>query len=189
MNATSRRFVLRDGTWTIHQQLDAAIGPLNSLSAYRRYLASILALRGGVEDCFQAISWPDFFEGWRPASLMTVLNQDARDMGMSPSILPPPSPPQNISELLGMIYVVEGASLGAQILVKQASQLGLNADFGARHLAMQSGSLNSWKTFLSLLDKAPEFDEESSVEGARQLFRYALDAVRGTDAQAGISHG
>jgi heme oxygenase len=189
MNATSRRFTLRDGTWTIHQQLDTAIGPLNSLSAYRRYLASIMALRGGVEDCFQTISWPDFLKEWRPASLMTVLNQDARDMDMSPSILPPPSPPQNISELLGMVYVLEGASLGAQILVKQASQLGLSADFGARHLAMQSGSLNGWKTFLSLLEKAPQFDGDSAVEGARQLFCYALDAVRRTDEQAGISHG
>lgn len=189
MNSTSRRFVLRDGTWTIHQQLDAAIGPLTSLAAYKRYLASILALRGGVESCFQHISWPDFFEGWHPTTLLPVLNQDARDMAISPDVFSSVALPATISALMGMIYVVEGASLGAQILVKQASLLGLGEEFGARHLFVQSGSLDNWKVFLSLLDKTPAFDKEQAVDSAKNLFCYALDAVKKVDAQQGLLHG
>ena len=189
MNSTSRRFVLRDGTWTIHQQLDAVIGPLTSLVAYKRYLASILALRRGVESCFQYISWPDFFEGWHPTTLLPVLNQDARDMAISPDVSSSVALPATISALMGMIYVVEGASLGAQILVKQASLLGLGEKFGARHLFVQSGSLDNWKVFLSLLDRTPAFDKEQAVDSARNLFCYALDAVKRVDAQQGLLHG
>lgn len=49
MITTPRRFVLRDGTWPLHQKLDALIGPLTDLQAYRRYLVSVGQLRMGVE--------------------------------------------------------------------------------------------------------------------------------------------
>lgn len=91
-------------------------------------------------------------------------------MAISPDVFLSLALPATISSLMGMIYVVEGASLGAQILVKQASLLGLGEEFGARHLFVQSGSLDNWKVFLSLLDKTPAFDKEQAVDSARNLF-------------------
>ncbi|MFD1744328.1 biliverdin-producing heme oxygenase [Rhizobium helianthi] len=90
----------------------------------------------------------------------------------------------NISEafdletLLGALYVLEGSSLGARILYVRAKELGLNEEFGARHLAGQAHS-DGFRRFLEILDAAPNVDMNKVVEASRSAFGLAERAFQG----------
>ena len=63
---------------------------------------------------------------------------------------------------LGLAYVLEGSALGARLLDRQARALGLDAGFGARHLAAQTADLAAWHTFLGALEAADPFDLDAA---------------------------
>lgn len=187
MTTTPRRFALRDGTWPLHQKLDALIGPLTDLQAYRRYLVSVGQLRMGVEASLSPIQWPSFFENWRPTFLSAPLQADMHDLQVSCKNHATIKSPGSVSELLGMLYVLEGSALGARILVKQAASLDLTSSFGARHLAVQTDVSNaSWQTFLALLEKAPAFDAQIAITSASNVFSFAVNEIMSIDHTAGV---
>ncbi len=68
-------------------------------------------------------------------------------------------------EALGVLYVTEGASLGAKILVTRARRLGCSDNYGARHLASQAASLASWRRIVDVL----ETEELDDCARARML--------------------
>jgi heme oxygenase (biliverdin-IX-beta and delta-forming) len=77
--------------------------------------------------------------------------------------------------LLGVFYVLEGASLGARLLQRQVLALGLNADFGARHLATQVAS--PWADFVSRLETCSDAEIPAVVSSANSTFQFAADAM------------
>lgn len=176
MSPSSRRFLLRHGSWAMHQQLDAKIGTLDTPDAYKRYLYTVYLLRTGTENTLQHSPWPEYFKTWRPTYISPALLHDLQDLGLA-VIEPPPFPPVlSLSALLGALYVVEGASLGARILVKQAAALGFTAQFGARHLAQQTTDSTEWATYLQFLDDAPDFYENEAIQTAQAVFSFGLRA-------------
>ena len=78
--------------------------------------------------------------------------------------------------LFGALYVLEGSSLGARILFKRAQALGLSAAFGARHLALLSGSIDGWRSFLDRLEGADPFGLELAVTASHATFALARTA-------------
>jgi heme oxygenase len=72
--------------------------------------------------------------------------------------------------------VLEGASLGARVLIQRAEALGLGASFGARHLALQCNRLNDWRAFLDILEAADGFDIERATSASLAAFAIAADA-------------
>lgn len=74
---------------------------------------------------------------------------------------------------LGWLYVSEGSTLGAAFLLKEAKELGLSEDFGARNLAAYpEGRAIAWRRFVTHLDSL-ELDEQERVqvlEGAAAAF-------------------
>lgn len=189
MDHETRRFFLRAATHSDHQELDQLIGPLTSEAAYRRYLKSLAAFRAGAEQAIRAAAWPDALSSWAPASLTPLMQADLQDLRETSAPVPALAPPASVSALLGMLYVLEGSSLGARLLAKQVSTLGFTKDFGARHLAVQTASPDNWQAFLRLLDAAPEWDAKAAAAAAHTLFRYAIDAVRRTDSLTEHTHG
>ena len=74
---------------------------------------------------------------------------------------------------LGWLYVAEGSSLGAAILLKLAIKLGLGEDFGARHLAGHAdGRARHWREFTAALDsvRLSDAQEQAVVDGANAAF-------------------
>lgn len=71
------------------------------------------------------------------------------------------------------LYVAEGSNLGAAFLFKAAAALGLDASFGARHLAGHpDGRAQHWREFTAALD-ALELDLEEDarvIAGAEAAF-------------------
>lgn len=186
----SRRFSLREGTWAMHQKLDSCIGHLTTPSAYKRYLFTVFTLRSGIEHCLQHSIWPAYLGSWRPSYLTEALQQDMQDLSLASTPMPMFPPLTSHSALLGALYVIEGASLGARLLIKQAATLGFTGEFGARHLAQQTAGEQEWSIFLHYLDNAPDFQKEQAIHATQAVFSYALDALKLVDQTLeGHQHG
>jgi heme oxygenase len=174
MPHSGRRFDLRNRTRQGHERLDAAVGVFVTLADYRRYLACLGAFRAAMDRALQDIAWPEGWS-WRPTRIVDQLARDAKDLG-----LPPARDRKadvdltDLSALLGALYVLEGSTLGAQVLRQRAAALGLDRDFGARHLDHMSNDIAQWRAFLLLLDGARDFDIERAAASANDVFALAL---------------
>lgn len=111
--------------------------------------------------------------------------QDLSDLGQPlppvPAISPLVGAP--LPTALGWLYVAEGSHLGGAVLFKMAARLGLDAGFGARHLAAHpDGVARHWRQFTSALDTQalmPEQERqviEAADEAFRSVHRYVEDA-------------
>lgn len=108
---------------------------------------------------------------------LSMIEQDLADLGRA---LPETETPRftgetpfDLPEAMGWLYVVEGSNLGAAFLLKDAAKLGLNEEFGARHLAgAPEGRGLHWRTFTAALDdiELSTEEEERVVEGAKAAF-------------------
>ncbi|KAG0926111.1 hypothetical protein G6F68_010211 [Rhizopus microsporus] len=89
------------------------------------------------------------------------------DIAALPADLPLPA-------ALGWLYVAEGSNLGGTILYKMAAKLGLDRDFGARHLAAHpDGAARHWREFTAALDAVPlsAEQEQQVIDAADAAFR------------------
>lgn len=80
----------------------------------------------------------------------------------------------SLAEALGWLYVAEGSNLGGTVLYKMAGRLGLDAGFGARHLAAHpDGAARHWRAFTAALDSVVLSDaqEQQVIDAADAAFR------------------
>ncbi|MCX8476788.1 MAG: biliverdin-producing heme oxygenase [Sphingomonas sp.] len=83
----------------------------------------------------------------------------------------------------GWLYVAEGSNLGAAFLFKAAAALGLDAGFGARHLAGHpDGRAQHWREFTAALDALELEPEEDArvIAGAEAAFAHVRALVDAT---------
>lgn len=165
----ARRFALRSRTAAAHASLDASVGPLDSRDAYARYLRGLLAFRAPAEAALAGA-------GWTPAPLAGLIAADMADLGISPRDTVAVAAPAGGSAALGLAYVLEGSALGARLLDRQARALGLDAGFGARHLAAQTADLAAWHAFLGALEAADPFNLDAASAAADAAFAAAESA-------------
>lgn len=187
----SLRHHLRQRTASLHARLDALVPPFASLDLYKTYLIDLLAFREPVDLALSSMDFPHSFGSWRPSLIAASIRQDMIDLEMKvPEALPARPDLTELtadsSTLLGILYVVEGASVGASLLAKRAASLGLSPSFGARHLALQTGDKKSWKSFLRLLTDIQGIDAESAANASILLFG---DAVRAFDPATRLYSG
>ncbi len=74
---------------------------------------------------------------------------------------------------LGALYVIEGSALGAMLLRKQAQQLGLSENYGARHLASQTSEPARWRSFVAKLDERDPHRYDAMLNAASETFELA----------------
>lgn len=176
MKFPDRRRTLRQRTGTAHTSLEAQVGPLTNKRAYTHYCRGLQAFRSAAEPALQAFVNPDIFGEWQPAAVAAELSADLSDLGAR-AISPPEIVYSSSDEAIGGFYVLEGSALGARVLIQGAQALGMSAEHGARHLALQSATLNNWRGFLDLLESMPHLDIEAAVLGANRTFAAATDAM------------
>lgn len=88
-----------------------------------------------------------------------------------------------VCRLATAIYVAEGSNLGAASLFKAVAALGLDAGFGARHLAgYPDGRAQHWREFTAALDALELEPEEDArvIAGTEAVFarvRALVDAT------------
>lgn len=172
----NRRFQLRASTSAAHAALEAELGPLDTVSGYARYLRGLHAFRAGAEMAVQAAKLADL-AGWRPHRIADELARDVSDLGLTP--LPPIAitMSNDIADMLGLAYVLEGSSLGARLLWNKAQALGFHEMYGARHLAAQTASAEGWARIVVILNQSEDIDIQSIADFAKAHFAAAQLAM------------
>ena len=177
--ALPRSARLKADTSATHDVLDKRImasAPFDSQQNYARFLQAQYAFLRDVDALYDheglAALLPDLEQRRRYASIAA----DLRDLDAAlPADTPtPPFERQlDLATALGWLYVTEGSKLGAAVLYKLAGKIGLDDQFGARHLAGHpDGRARHWRDFQAVLDTAPlDADGEARlIEGARAAF-------------------
>lgn len=154
---------LRSGTRTLHVALEKRLPFFSDsldLQRYTRLLAAYYGFYRAMENRLEHSTLiPPGFD--LHARLKTrALVQDLRALNISPrSLSLCPALPQLGSEasVLGVLYVLEGATLGGNILRKQiAERLGLQAHDGCAFLYVYGEATGRyWKSFLDFLCAVP----------------------------------
>jgi heme oxygenase len=171
------RWELRERTAKVHSELDKLIGPFDTVGSYKHYVLGAAAFRSGVEPLLSTTQLPADI-AYRPTLIEADVRSDLSDLNLKT-----PEPVALVAEatrdaILGVLYVVEGSSLGAKLLARRASALGFDGDYGARHLFHQARAAQNWRHYLALLDGVPQLDMKACVGAATSTFEAALVAFR-----------
>lgn len=177
---STRRHRLRDATRDSHKRVDDLVQAAGFLACQERYPAFLQGswfARVRLErilDEYQAIR---LFHQWPKRRIAELLRRDYRDVtgrdlheiGSPPGAVPLLSN----AELLGILYVLEGSSLGARLIARAVTSMGFGPTWGARHLARQNESQDAWTSYVAKLEDYPmsDTDEERCVSAASQTFR------------------
>ena len=158
---SERRFALKRATDKAHAKVESIVqsaGMFDSVDGYRRYVAATLAMRQRFEGMLDAAGASDLWPAWPGRRIAHLAAKDLADLGGSPfePVHRSVKFRQTPGELLGVLYVLEGSSLGARILVRLVGSLGLSGEHGARHLHAQAGDAGAWRSFLDVLDACAE---------------------------------
>lgn len=170
---------LRGATQCEHIALDAMIGDQNdfaSLSGYAGWLQGMHTFHKAIE----AALGTQILETYASLTSVTIrtrlLARDLRDLDIPivdthQAQLAVDHP----ADVLGILYVAEGASLGARTLLLKARALGLSETYGARHLTHAANDMQTWRAFVTHLNSftAMTGDEERITAAASRTFSVA----------------
>jgi heme oxygenase len=181
----SLRRTLQRETDGHHRTLDALVqrqGCFDHLSGYGRWLHGMYAFHAQIAVAFGA---PDRFSinSSRYDERVRLIASDLGDLGLAPEAWAPNEAftIADRSEALGVLYVSEGASLGARVLVRRAAGLGCTHARAGRYLAAEAGSLANWQAALAAL-AAANLDEaatERAVTAGKRTFALAATCLGG----------
>lgn len=175
------RWFLRERTGAAHSRLDATIDQFVDPKGYGDYVRAIFRFREPLERAIAEILPTKRLGNFRPARLVDAIAADLADLKLAVPEVASHSPDLRGSRLVGALYVLEGAALGARVLIKRANALGFSAEHGARHLALAAGS-TTWPSFLALIGDADNLDRDSAADAALATFDMAQRAFESVPA-------
>ena len=174
--------LLRERTRDAHEQTEAGLnvlGPGLTLEPYARLLGRWHGFESTWQRHAPAVLGEPYFA---PRRKLPLLDTDLRACGRSAAdIAALPAVPDNALPFtdrvaaLGILYVVEGSTLGGQYVAKNIrDRLGLTPDHGIAYFSSYGADVGRrWRETKGLLD-APPFvaDAEAVVAGAMATFEY-----------------
>lgn len=177
---------LRHATRSTHDRLDAAImaaQPFADLGRYGGLVQINAAFLALASPLYQAPALVALLPDLRARDRAPAAQADLATLGLALAPLPATSlDPEDRAAALGWLYVAEGSSLGAAVLLAQARGLGLTPDHGARHLASTApgGPARHWAAFCTALDAVPLDGQQrqAAVAGAQAAFQTVRGMVR-----------
>lgn len=183
---------LREATRPEHLALEtlplsgALINPSVTRHEYGRYLQSMVPVVSIIEDDIYPIVskiFPDLAQRRKLPFLiddLTFLQLPVNQLRLA--INKERLITTSVPHAIGIVYVLEGSTLGGRIIVKNIqSALGLDKNQGASYFTgfgEQTGRL--WKSFLDALTRyeITSGNGEAIMEGARQAFQVIHDQIR-----------
>ena len=175
---TNLRQRLRSATSESHAKLDGVMGlhpPFATPENYRRYLTGMDQL---YKHCDASIRWVEARVGLatHEVSLRDLIHRDVASIGLTtadespvPATLAAEASP---GTHWGRAYVMEGSSIGATFLVKQAEEQ-LPDSFGKSFLQqLSTDAKHRWSIFAGELANA-DVDPDEAVNAAVDVFDYA----------------
>lgn len=166
---------LRLVTREAHSRLEAEVdldGRLTSLAVYRSFLEDFYRFVGPLEAVLARLDLSEIGLDYASRRKLPLIEADLLDLGHSSKSLDAIPPFDGIPHLcdpveaLGVLYVLEGSSLGRQVmLLKLRARLGVRPDWGG-HFFNGYGQETSamWQSFIAILN-----DAGKSVETARLI--------------------
>ena len=161
-SAEGLRFRLRRATARAHQQLEATISVeamCASLELYRDLLRRMWGVYAPLEAALMGVDWPGSAEWASNRRKASWLRADLRALGMTDgeigslpvsTSLPAVAIP---ADVFGVLYVLEGATLGGQVILPRVAILGLSADRGARFYTGYGRETGAyWRAFVDRLE-------------------------------------
>lgn len=170
---------LMTATDDLHEHLHGVVAAAEAFAdtaRYARWLAVQFRFQQEIEPLYALESLQRWLPGLANRGRLAAVAADLADLGTeSPAAAAERIPAEDLPTALGWLFVSEGSTLGAAVLLKKAeAQLGLSAAFGARHLAAApAGRATHWKQFVQALDalELDAADERRLHEAARAAFR------------------
>lgn len=165
------RFRLRSETFHAHEELERTFDEMQfftSLSGYKKWLKIMLKMHSKFAPLYDRGC---YLTGLAPISdeLLLCLKSD---LGPSKVDYTLPSERVDDPESIGVVYVVEGSSLGAKILRKRLDK---SPKFSQNYLTrLTKDSRERWGHLTDELEDNPSFSEmkfEDIREGALDVFR------------------
>ncbi len=165
------RWILRDATAQAHARCERLVGPLDGPDAYRRFLAAMEAFHRAALAATAPHLPREATAGL--SGDLDRLARDRADLAEAPRrVSVPPLSAPSPAGATGVLYVAEGARLGAPVLRGQAVEaLAVSATFGARFLSAGGGGAR-WTAFLDRLELslAGRREVEDAIAGALAAF-------------------
>jgi heme oxygenase len=181
----SVRHLLRAETATEHAEVDACFSPLIGAgdSGYRQFLLLSATALCPLEDGLTRAGVESLLPDWRERSRVSALLADLSELGV-----PRPSFDRLLTlrgeaHIFGVIYVLEGSRLGAEVLARRISM-------GARRMTplplryLRHGEGRPfWRTFIERLEvsDAVKRSPADAVAGARIAFNSFVSAYRAAE--------
>lgn len=163
---------LRDATREAHERLEGRLDILSrmqTLEGRRALVRGFHGLHAGAEAVLapwlDGIEGLDFVHRRRTARLA----EDLAELNAGPPLAPcPVAAPRSTAEALGLLYVLEGSSLGARVIRKQAAAQGQDMT-GLSFLDPYGPQVGEkWKSFLAVLAReCPADDDQAKVDVVR----------------------
>lgn len=181
IDTNSRVKRMRAATHAAHAALDGFImqaKPFEGRENFARFVQTQYLFHRDLSALFSDPRLDALLPDLAGRNRLAMVEQDLADLGVERPEADEPvfasGAEPDLAEALGWLYVVEGSNLGAAFLLKYAANLGLDENFGARHLAgAPEGRGLHWRTFIAALDEI-ELDEAAearAVAGAEAAFR------------------
>jgi heme oxygenase len=154
---------LKNATAQAHRSLETAMAISEACrdpDAYRRMIARLWGIYGPLESVLARVDWPGAEAlvrqraktGWL-ASDLAFLGFTGADIGRLPKAGDLPFV-ETVADVLGVAYVVEGATLGGQIILPNIKRnLGLSEYAGGRFFASYGQDVGrQWRGFVEALE-------------------------------------
>jgi heme oxygenase len=166
---------LKQATLQQHLEVEASMPvmqPHLHLETYRRLLGQLYTVIGPLEGQLLALPIPDPFEV-AARQKAVLLRRDLDTLGVLPDTAPLSPRLANVSEALGAMYVLEGATLGGQVIARHLqTRLALTAGSGSAYFTgygSETGQM--WRRFGAAMTCTvlPE-DAPAVIAGAQATF-------------------
>lgn len=182
---------LRAGTERQHREIEGLVSPMQSfasLEAYKAHLVNAWQFHACLEPALATIDWPGLGIDYASRRKTPLLDQDLRALGVShPSTRAAQRLERSgLNFAMGCLYVLEGATLGGQLISRHLATLGIGPANGGLFFngyGIRTGDM--WKSFqLRAAGHCITDDQiDAAVHGARWTFEQYRDAMtRRTDA-------
>jgi heme oxygenase len=178
---------LRESTAAQHRELEAWVDPARRFvtrESYVGYLREIYALFVKFETALASLPWAtiDFdFEARRKAPMI------ARDLEFFGQTIPETSGEEvtfdSLSSGFGCMYVLEGSTLGGQMILAQLEKRGIGADTGGAFLACYGDRTQAmWKAYKETAtaycaDEARQAEAESAARETFAIYRRSVSSL------------
>lgn len=155
-------FRLRSATAKAHCELEAMVAPAERLAdraSYRALLADLFGVYAPLEAALAALEWDGLGIDFSARAKTHWLHADLMARGL-PSVDIAALPRsgrlpaiQSPADGFGVLYVLEGASLGGQLILRQIKPaLGLTETAGARFFASYGADVGKyWRSFIAAI--------------------------------------